>query len=59
MSFTVEGHCDERGSTEYNLALGDNRASSVKNALVAAGVSSRPDEDRQLRQREAVLHRVE
>ena len=40
MSFTVEGHCDERGSTEYNLALGDNRASAVKNALVAAGVSA-------------------
>ncbi|HKR83002.1 MAG TPA: peptidoglycan-associated lipoprotein Pal [Terriglobales bacterium] len=38
MSVTVEGHCDERGSTEYNLALGDNRASAVKNALVAAGV---------------------
>ena len=40
MSFTVEGHCDERGSTEYNLALGDSRASAVKNALVAAGVSA-------------------
>ena len=38
--FIVEGHCDERGSTEYNLALGDNRASSVKNALVSAGVSA-------------------
>jgi peptidoglycan-associated lipoprotein len=38
--FTVEGHCDERGSTEYNLALGDNRASAVKNALVTAGVSA-------------------
>jgi peptidoglycan-associated lipoprotein len=37
---TVEGHCDERGSTEYNLALGDRRANSVKNALTAAGVSS-------------------
>jgi peptidoglycan-associated lipoprotein len=36
--FTVEGHCDERGSTEYNLALGDNRASSAKNALVQLGV---------------------
>jgi peptidoglycan-associated lipoprotein len=35
---TVEGHCDERGSTEYNLALGDNRASAAKNALVGAGV---------------------
>lgn len=40
ISFTIEGHCDERGSTEYNLALGDNRASSVKNALVAGGVSA-------------------
>jgi peptidoglycan-associated lipoprotein len=40
ISFTVEGHCDERGSTEYNLALGDQRASSVKNALVSAGVSA-------------------
>ena len=35
---TVEGHCDERGSTEYNLALGTNRADSVKNALIQAGV---------------------
>ncbi len=40
ISFTVEGHCDERGSTEYNLALGDNRASAVKNALVAAGITA-------------------
>ena len=40
VQFTIEGHCDERGSTEYNLALGDNRAGSVKNALVQAGVSA-------------------
>ena len=40
INFTIGGHCDERGSTEYNLALGDQRASSVKNALVAAGVSA-------------------
>ena len=40
MNFTIEGHCDERGSTEYNLALGDQRASAVKNALTAAGVSA-------------------
>jgi peptidoglycan-associated lipoprotein len=40
MNFTVEGHCDERGSTEYNLALGDQRASAVKNALTSAGVSA-------------------
>lgn len=40
VSFTIEGHCDERGSTEYNLALGDNRANAVKNALVQAGISA-------------------
>jgi peptidoglycan-associated lipoprotein len=40
ISFTVEGHCDSRGSTEYNLALGDQRASAVKTALVAAGVNA-------------------
>jgi peptidoglycan-associated lipoprotein len=40
INFTVEGHCDSRGSTEYNLALGDQRATSVKSALVAAGVSA-------------------
>jgi peptidoglycan-associated lipoprotein len=38
--FTVEGHCDERGSTEYNLALGDNRANAVKSALVQAGIAA-------------------
>ncbi len=36
---TIEGHCDERGSTEYNLALGTNRADAVKNALIQSGVS--------------------
>ena len=40
MNITVEGHCDERGSTEYNLALGDKRASAVKNVLTAAGLSA-------------------
>src|ERR1035438_2157352 len=35
---TIEGHCDERGSTEYNLALGTNRADAVKNALIQAGI---------------------
>jgi len=40
INFVVEGHCDSRGSTEYNLALGDQRASSVKNALVSAGVTA-------------------
>jgi len=36
----IGGYCDERGSTEYNLALGENRASAVKTALVAAGVGA-------------------
>ena len=39
LRFTVEGHCDERGSTEYNLALGDKRAAAVKEALVKGGVN--------------------
>ena len=36
---TVEGHCDERGTAEYNLALGERRAVAVKTYLVALGVS--------------------
>ena len=40
ITFTIEGHCDERGSTEYNLALGDNRANAAKAALVQAGISA-------------------
>jgi peptidoglycan-associated lipoprotein len=38
---TVEGHCDERGSTEYNLALGERRATAVQKALVADGVDGK------------------
>ena len=34
----VEGHCDERGTREYNLALGERRAQAAKNYLVAAGI---------------------
>ena len=37
---TIEGHCDERGTREYNLALGDRRANSAKNFLVNAGVAA-------------------
>jgi peptidoglycan-associated lipoprotein len=40
INITIEGHCDERGSTEYNLALGDKRANSVKEALVNGGISA-------------------
>jgi len=37
---TIEGHCDERGTVEYNLALGDLRAQSVREQLVGLGVSA-------------------
>ncbi|MEJ0067647.1 MAG: peptidoglycan-associated lipoprotein Pal [Pseudomonadota bacterium] len=37
---TVEGHCDERGTREYNLALGERRANAVKDYMVASGVSA-------------------
>jgi peptidoglycan-associated lipoprotein len=37
-SLTIEGHCDERGTVEYNLALGDRRAQSAKDYLVRFGV---------------------
>jgi peptidoglycan-associated lipoprotein len=37
---TIEGHCDERGSTEYNLALGQRRANAVKEYLVSLGISA-------------------
>jgi len=37
---TIEGHCDERGSTEYNLGLGDRRANAVKQYLVSLGISA-------------------
>ncbi|WP_024851474.1 peptidoglycan-associated lipoprotein Pal [Hydrogenovibrio kuenenii] len=36
---TIKGYCDERGTPEYNLALGERRADAVKNALIAQGVS--------------------
>lgn len=37
----IEGHCDERGTNEYNLGLGDRRANSTRDYLVASGVSPR------------------
>ncbi|HEX4736612.1 MAG TPA: peptidoglycan-associated lipoprotein Pal [Allosphingosinicella sp.] len=38
VSVTIEGHCDERGTREYNLALGDRRANAVKDYLQAKGI---------------------
>ena len=39
MTFTIEGHCDERGTREYNLALGEKRATAVRDYLVIEGIS--------------------
>lgn len=41
VSVTVEGHCDERGTREYNLALGERRAAASKRYLVEAGVGTK------------------
>jgi peptidoglycan-associated lipoprotein len=38
LAIVIEGHCDERGSEEYNLALGDRRADAAKNYLVSLGI---------------------
>jgi peptidoglycan-associated lipoprotein len=40
LKVVIGGYCDERGSVEYNLALGENRANSAKQALVADGISA-------------------
>ncbi|NMC63158.1 MAG: peptidoglycan-associated lipoprotein Pal [SAR324 cluster bacterium] len=40
VKITLEGHCDERGTAEYNLALGDKRAKAVKSVLVSYGIPS-------------------
>ncbi|MBW1973738.1 MAG: peptidoglycan-associated lipoprotein Pal [Deltaproteobacteria bacterium] len=39
VNIQIEGHCDERGTIEYNLALGERRANSAKNYLVSLGIS--------------------
>jgi peptidoglycan-associated lipoprotein len=40
-SVVIEGHCDERGTREYNLALGERRADAIRSYLTSAGVSPR------------------
>ena len=39
LTIVIEGHCDNRGTTEYNLALGERRAESVKGFLIDLGIS--------------------
>lgn len=38
---TIEGHCDERGTAEYNLGLGERRATAIRDYLVAAGIDAK------------------
>jgi len=40
VSITIEGHCDERGTVEYNLALGEKRSGAARDYLVNAGVEA-------------------
>ena len=40
LNFIIEGHCDERGTREYNLALGEQRATAVRDYLVIQGIDS-------------------
>jgi peptidoglycan-associated lipoprotein len=40
VTVTIEGHCDERGTREYNLALGERQATAVQRALIALGVQA-------------------
>ena len=40
LTVTIEGHCDERGTREYNLALGERRATAARDFLLAQGVDS-------------------
>ena len=54
---TIEGHCDERGTVEYNLALGEQRARAARDYLVSLGVAADRLHDRLLRQGAAARHR--
>ena len=58
-SVVLEGHCDERGSAEYNLGLGDRRATAAKDFLVQLGRARRKDPDHQLWQGPPGLHRCD
>ena len=39
-NFVIEGHCDERGTTEYNLGLGERRANAIKSYLISVGITA-------------------
>jgi peptidoglycan-associated lipoprotein len=56
---TVEGHCDERGTREYNIALGERRANAVKKYLVKQGVKAEIDTVSYGKERPAVMGNTE
>ena len=53
---TIEGHCDERGTNEYNLALGARRSGSARDYIVSLGVAGVEDALDQLRRRAPAVH---
>ena len=55
VAVTVEGHCDERGTREYNLGLGERRAAAVKSYLAKAGITGRVDTVSYGKERPAIL----
>ena len=55
---SIEGHCDERGSTEYNLGLGQRRAEAAKNFLISLGISADRMETISWGKERPVLHRA-
>ena len=55
----IEGHCDERGTNEYNLALGDRRAKAVRDYLVALGIASNRVETISYGEEKPRLHRTD
>ena len=56
VSIVAEGHCDDRGSDEYNLALGASRANAVKEATSEGRRKRRPHQNGELWQGKTVLH---
>src|SRR5208282_738181 len=57
MNLTIEGHCDERGSTEYNVALGEPTRDSRQECADGSGDRRQPHQHDQLRQRKTLLQR--
>ena len=57
VTITVEGHCDERGTREYNLALGERRATAARDYLVAQGVNAARIKTISYGKRASIIHR--